>query len=346
MSRAFRLPVLLATFLAALAFTSGAQAALVTVGSPLTGTFIETDCGSIPCVFADRSHPEAGATVSSPVDGAVVAWHIIDGTALHQYRLRVLSPAAGGAFTFSGTSAAEIPAGPQLETFPAALPIQAGQLIGIELELGGRIGSRAVGGAEYMLFDPPPADGATLAPAISETGFEHGFNAEVQPAPTITAFGPTSGPISGGTTVTIGGTDFEGATAVKFGQTPAAGFTVDSEGVVSAVSPAGAAGSAPITVTTVAGTAGSSQQFAYQAPMTPTPVTPIVTPAPTCKVPKLKGKKLKASKGKLRAADCKVGKVTKKKGAKAATGKVVGQSKKPGTVLAAGTVVKVTLGKG
>jgi IPT/TIG domain/PASTA domain len=343
LSRAFRLPVFLATLLAALAFTSGAQAAIVTVGSPLTGTFIETDCGSIPCVFADRSHPEAGATVSSPVDGAIVAWHIIDGTALHQYRLRVLSPAAGGAFTFSGTSAPEIPAGPQLETFPAALPIQAGQLIGIELELGGRIGSRAVGGAEYMLFDPPPADGATLAPSISDTGFEHGFNAEVQPAPTITAFGPTSGPISGGTTVTIGGTDFEGATAVKFGQAPA-GFTVNSEGVISAVSPAGAAGSAPITVTTVAGTAGSSQQFTYQAPTTPTPVVPIVTPAPTCTVPKITGKKLKASKKKIRAADCKLGKVTKRKGATAKTGKVTKQSPKAGKVLAAGAMINVKLG--
>jgi beta-lactam-binding protein with PASTA domain len=38
--------------------------------------------------------------------------------------------------------------------------------------------------------------------------------------------------------------------------------------------------------------------------------------------------------------------VTKKKGAKGATGKVVGQSRKPGTVLPAGTVVKVTLGRG
>jgi beta-lactam-binding protein with PASTA domain len=38
--------------------------------------------------------------------------------------------------------------------------------------------------------------------------------------------------------------------------------------------------------------------------------------------------------------------VTTNKGAKAATGKVVGQSRKPETALPAGTVVKVTLGKG
>jgi hypothetical protein len=117
---------------------------------------------------------------------------------------------------------------------------------------------------------------------------------------------------------------------------PAASFTVDSEGQITAVSPDGAAGSVPITVTTIAGTATSSQQFTYQAPPAP-------APAPTCTVPKLKGRSLKASKKKIKAADCKVGKVTKKKGAKGATGKVVKQSPKPDKVLPACSKVKVRL---
>jgi beta-lactam-binding protein with PASTA domain len=58
------------------------------------------------------------------------------------------------------------------------------------------------------------------------------------------------------------------------------------------------------------------------------------------------GKSQKASKKKIRSADCKVGKVTRKKGTKSATGKVAGQSRKPGTMWPAGTVVKVTLDKG
>ncbi len=85
----------------------------------------------------------------------------------------------------------------------------------------------------------------------------------------------------------------------------------------------------PITVTTVAGTATSVQTFTYEG----------------CMVPKLRGKKLKASKKKLRKADCKTGKVKKRKGATGATGKVVKQSAKPGTILAPGTKVKVTLGR-
>jgi IPT/TIG domain/PASTA domain len=331
---------LIAIVVASVALCASAQATMVTVGSPLTGTFTETDCGSNPCVFAQRSLPEAGATVSSPVNGAIVAWHIIDGTSSHQYKLRVLSSAGGGAYAFSGTSAAEIPSGPQLETFPAALPIQAGQLIGIELELGGRIGSRAVAGAEYMLFDPPPADGATVTPPISGTGFEHGFNAEVQPAPTITAFGPTSGPASGGTSVTIGGTDFEGASAVKFGSTAAASFTINSEGQISAVAPAAAAGPVNVSVTTIAGTATSSQQFTNLPPASTLP-----TPAPSCIVPKLTGKKLKAARKGLTRADCKLGKVKKLKGATAKTAKVVKQSPKSGKILAPDSKVTVKLGR-
>jgi hypothetical protein len=328
-SRALRPPIFVAAALASLYLCASAEAAPVIVGSPLTGTFIETDCGAIPCVFVQRSLPEAGALASSPVNGAIVAWHIIDGTSLHQYRLRVLSPAAGGAYAFSGTSAPETPSGPQLETFPAALPIQAGDLIGVELELGGRIGSRAAAGAEYTLFDPPPADGAT-ATGFSDSGFEHGFNAEVQPAPTITAFGPTSGSTAGGASVTIGGTDFEGASAVKFGSAPAPSFHVNSEGQITAIVPAAAAGAVNVAVTTPAGTATSSQQFTYM-------------PTATCIVPKLKGKKLKAARKALTKADCKLGKVTKPRGATVKTGKVKKQRPKPGKVLAPGSKVSVKL---
>ena len=48
------------------------------------------------------------------------------------------------------------------------------------------------------------------------------------PAPVVTSISPTSGPAAGGTTVTITGTAFTGATGVKFGTTPASSFTVNS----------------------------------------------------------------------------------------------------------------------
>jgi hypothetical protein len=67
-------------------------------------------------------------------------------------------------------------------------------------------------------------------------------------------------------------------------------------------------------------------------------------PSPlSCKVPKLKGKKLGGAKKALRAAHCKLGKVTKAMGATAKTGKVVKQSVKAGAKKAANAKVNVKL---
>ena len=44
--------------------------------------------------------------------------------------------------------------------------------------------------------------------------------------PTVTKLKPTTGPVTGGTTVTITGTNLTGATAVKFGSINATSFTV------------------------------------------------------------------------------------------------------------------------
>ncbi len=49
------------------------------------------------------------------------------------------------------------------------------------------------------------------------------------PDPTVTSVSPTAGPLAGGTYVTITGTGFTGATAVKFGSTAATSFTVKSD---------------------------------------------------------------------------------------------------------------------
>jgi beta-lactam-binding protein with PASTA domain len=61
-------------------------------------------------------------------------------------------------------------------------------------------------------------------------------------------------------------------------------------------------------------------------------------------VPKLNGKKLKAAKKLVRAADCKVGLVATKKGVKSATGKVVRQSPNAGRVIPPHSAVSLKLG--
>jgi hypothetical protein len=73
------------------------------------------------------------------------------------------------------------------------------------------------------------------------------------PVPTITSISPTSGSTAGGTTVTINGTNFTGATLVGFGSVAATSFTVISSTQIKAVSPAQAASSHNIAVFTPAG---------------------------------------------------------------------------------------------
>jgi hypothetical protein len=330
-------------FLALLAsLATGAEATTVTVGAPLSGTFFPGSCSGDCTILGTGSAP----SYSSPVDGVIVRWGISGGAAGSPYRLRVFTPGASGAYMAAGTSAVASPTGTGVETFATRLPIKAGQTIGIDLEATAPLGLYG-GAGSYTFIEPHPADGETQTPG-TPTGGEWAYDAEIQPVPKITAISPTAGTTAGGTQVSIAGTDLEGTTAVRFGSTPATGFSIDSENLITAVAPVGS-GAVPISVTTIAGTATSVQSFEFTAPPNISPTiapSPISIPAPACTVPKLRGKSLKASKKRIKGADCKVGKLTKKKGAKASTGKVVGQSRKPGTVLPAGTVVKVTLGKG
>jgi hypothetical protein len=72
--------------------------------------------------------------------------------------------------------------------------------------------------------------------------------------PTVTGLSPTEGPAAGGNTVTIEGTEFTGATEVKFGNFSAATFTVLSATEITATPPAHEAGYVQVTVTTPEGT--------------------------------------------------------------------------------------------
>jgi hypothetical protein len=96
--------------------------------------------------------------------------------------------------------------------------------------------------------------------------------------PTVTAVTPSNGPMTGGTSVTLTGTNFTGATAVKFGTNAATTYTVNSASSITVTSPsATATGTVDITVTTTGGTSAtsSSDDYTYNAaaPGAPTAVT-------------------------------------------------------------------------
>jgi hypothetical protein len=76
-------------------------------------------------------------------------------------------------------------------------------------------------------------------------------------APTVTNVNPNTGPTSGGTSVTITGTNFFVVTAVNFGSNPAASFIVNSSSQITATSPAGT-GTVDVTVTAGGGTSATN----------------------------------------------------------------------------------------
>ncbi len=94
--------------------------------------------------------------------------------------------------------------------------------------------------------------------------------------PAVTNVAPKRGPLAGGTSVVITGTGFSTATAVKFDATNATSFTVNSATQITAVAPAGSAGTVDITVTTPGGTSAttSADRFTYVAAPTVSNVSP------------------------------------------------------------------------
>ena len=81
--------------------------------------------------------------------------------------------------------------------------------------------------------------------------------------PGITGFSPTSGPV--GTSVTLTGTGFTGATTVNFGGTAATSYSLVGDTQIATTVPAGAT-SGTISVITPAGTATSADTFTVTSP--------------------------------------------------------------------------------
>src|SRR5207247_857652 len=88
----------------------------------------------------------------------------------------------------------------------------------------------------------------------------------------VTSLDVSTGSTAGGTTVNLTGSGFTGASRVTFGGVPAQ-FTVNSDTSITAIAPAGTAGTVDATVTTPAGisSAVSGDHYTYNS------TTPTVT---------------------------------------------------------------------
>jgi alpha-tubulin suppressor-like RCC1 family protein len=138
---------------------------------------------------------------------------------------------------------------------------------------------------------PVAVSGLDAAAGIAAGGF-HDL-AFGEPVPTVTGVSPAVGPRTGETTVTVTGTGFSEASAVRFGTTSATHFTINSSTSITAVSPAGS-GTVDVTVTAPAGTspAVTPDRFSYLARPSVSKLSPKDGPLAGGKTVTITGKEL------------------------------------------------------
>jgi hypothetical protein len=128
-------------------------------------------------------------------------------------------------------------------------------------------GAHAAGTGLAVVVTTPSGTGTGTAP--------NGIYTYGTPAPTVSSVSPNTGGISGGTSVTITGTNFTGATSVTFGGAAATNVVVVDPQTITAKTPAHAAGFVDVAVTTAAGTGTGTNLYSYSAsPPTVTGISP------------------------------------------------------------------------
>ena len=107
--------------------------AAVMVGGDASGVAYDAGFG---CTFdpADTcTHAQIAGGTAAPFDGVVVGWRIVGDSLGSAFTLRVIRPLGGGSYTGAGTSAPEVVAPNIVNSFPTRLPIQTGDVIGVNV---------------------------------------------------------------------------------------------------------------------------------------------------------------------------------------------------------------------
>src|SRR5262245_5829499 len=176
--------------LAGLLLVPASAQSTVTIGSNLANDPDTTfNCGAVgPCTYAQNTLPPLNAAtdgVRSPVNGTVIRWGIRTRSfAQTPLAFRVIRPSGSG-YTGAGTTDVGTPPSATTKFYDAAVPIQIGDLIGIDgcggIEAGPYFRSGSSPDATYE-WNPALADGgAALAPTAPNNAYELTINAEIEP---------------------------------------------------------------------------------------------------------------------------------------------------------------------
>jgi len=244
--------------------TSGLVGTVVTIaGTNLTGATSVTFNGTTATTFSVDNSAQITATVPTGATTGVIGVTTPGGTATSTDQFTVTAPAVptitsftpssgstGTVVTITGTNLSGATAVKFNTKAATSFTVNSATSVTATLPTGATTGPIAITTA-----------GGT---ATSSTN----FTVTAAAAPAITSFTPASGQI--GALVTINGTNFTGATAVKFNNVVAPSFTVVSAIKITATVPAGAT-TGLVKITTPGGTATSASNF------TVTPSAPAIT---------------------------------------------------------------------
>lgn len=130
---------------------------------------------------------------------------------------------------------------------------------------GGNNATPTVTSDSLLSVTVPAGTSGSVGVSVTTTGgANNGFSYTYVDPPTITSLAPTSGSTSGGTAVTITGTDLSTTESVTFDGVTAP-FGVINSTTVSAVTPPGSAGAVDVVVSTTGGSATAAAGFTYVA---------------------------------------------------------------------------------
>ncbi len=164
----------------ALVLAPAASRASVTFGDSLgvpEETIKAVTCAS-PCTLATTVSPMELAWFRAPVSGVIVRWRIqtVASPASQPIRLRVIAPVSGDEFTealtepFGATAASEYVASPTEAgtfSFPTAVPVSAGDFIGLDTE-GRALSVVAAEEESVRVFEPVLPESGAPAPGRHE----------------------------------------------------------------------------------------------------------------------------------------------------------------------------------
>ncbi len=226
---------IIAVLLAAMIAATGAGAMeSVRAASPTTGPLPPVrmtptaPTGPLPPVQAPTRAPAPMATVPSVTSATPNTGPTSGGTSVV---IAGSNLAGATAVMFGGTNATNFTVNNSTK-ITATAPAHSAGAVTVAVTTGGGTGSKS---SAYIYIAPP----------------------------TVTGVSPGSGPIAGGTSVTISGTNLTGATVVTFDSFAATNITVVNATTITATTPADVAGPADVAVTTAGGTGTRTAGYTY-----------------------------------------------------------------------------------